>query len=82
MRCGGERICINLINNIRKHYKVSKDEILYIGDTNVDEETALNSGLDYYLVTYGYRTKEELKEMCPNAKTVDTCEELFNLLKR
>ncbi len=72
----------SMINNVISRFGIQKDECLYIGDTNVDEETAVNSGLDYYLVTYGYRTKDELKEMCPKAKTVDTCEELFNLLKR
>ena len=54
----------NMINNILSHFGLAKEDAMYIGDTNVDEETALNSQLDYVLVTYGYRTKEEIKKTC------------------
>ena len=72
----------DMINNIRKHYKVSKEEILYIGDTNVDEETAQNGDVDYVLVTYGYRTKEEIKNSCICTNLVDTPEELLNYIRK
>ena len=70
----------NMIDNIIKHYNVSKDEVLYIGDTNVDEETALNSKVDYALVTYGYRTKEEIKNSCQSTNLIDTTEDVFNYI--
>ena len=54
----------DMINNIISHFNIDKSEVIYIGDTNVDEETALNSGLDYVLVSYGYRTLEEIKKTC------------------
>lgn len=54
----------DMINNILKHFGLNKENAMYIGDTNVDEETALNSELDYVLVTYGYRTEEEIKKTC------------------
>ena len=66
-----------MIENILKHYHLTKDEVLYVGDTNVDEETALNAGVDYILVTYGYRTKEEIKNSCVCTNLVDTPEELL-----
>jgi len=58
----------DMIDKTLSYFNLSKEETLYIGDTNVDEETAINSSLDYILVTYGYRTIEELKKMCPSAE--------------
>lgn len=70
----------NMIDNIVRHYEVTKDEVLYIGDTNVDEETALNSGVDYILVTYGYRTEEEIKNSCTSKNLAHDKEEILNYL--
>ncbi|MBQ8208478.1 MAG: HAD family hydrolase [Clostridia bacterium] len=39
---------------------VSKNEAVYIGDSEVDVLTAKNSGLDCISVLWGFRTKEEL----------------------
>lgn len=71
----------HMIENILNHYDVSKDEVLYIGDTNVDEETALNAGVDYILVTYGYRTVEEIKKTCHCTNLAFTPEELYQKIK-
>ena len=71
----------NMIDNIVNHYGVNKDEVLYIGDTNVDEETALNAKVDYVLVTYGYRTKEEIKKSCICTNLLDNPEQVFNYIK-
>ena len=69
-----------LINKIVEEYKLDKNECLYIGDTNVDKETADNSGLKYKLVNYGFRNKEELKKLCPNDTTISSVDELYNYL--
>jgi len=69
-----------LINKIIKENNINKDECLYIGDTNVDKESATNVGLPYLLVNYGYRTKEELEKMCPNDTTISSVDELYNYL--
>ena len=71
----------DMINNIVSHYKVSKNDVLYIGDTNVDEETALNGEVDYVLVTYGYRTIEEIKNSCRCTNLVNTPEELLKYIE-
>lgn len=71
----------DMINNIINHYGVSKDEVLYVGDTNVDEETALNSEVDYVLVSYGYRTIEEIKNKCRTRHIVDTPEDVYKYIK-
>ena len=39
-----------------------KSEILYIGDTIMDHETAQNAGLDDITVTWGFRTRQQLEE--------------------
>lgn len=67
-----------LINKIIKEYKLNKKDILYVGDTNVDKESALNAGLQYLLVNYGYRTKEELEKMCPNDTTISDANALYD----
>ena len=68
-----ETICLKL--------GVDKKDSFYIGDTNVDMETTENSKVDYVLVTYGYRTKDELAVQCPNRPTIDSITELENYLK-
>ena len=40
---------------------LSKDDIIYVGDSEVDYETASNAGCDSFIVSYGFRTKEELE---------------------
>ena len=67
-----------LINKIIEENKINKADCLYIGDTNVDKESADNAGLSYLLVNYGYRTKEELEKMCPNDTTITSVDELYN----
>ena len=69
-----------LINKIIRENSINKGECLYIGDTNVDKESALNAGLDYRLVSYGYRTPHELQKMCPNDTPLTSVDELFNYL--
>lgn len=67
-----------LIDKIIKENKLNKNDCLYIGDTNIDKESATNAGLDYLLVNYGYRTKEELEKMCPNDTSISNVNELYN----
>lgn len=69
-----------LINKVFKEYSLNKEDCLYIGDTNVDKETADNAGLKYLLVNYGYRNKDELKKMCPNDTTISSPKDLFNFI--
>lgn len=69
-----------LIDKILDENNIDKKDCLYIGDTNVDKESALNAKLDYRLVSYGYRTKEELEKMCPNDTPFSSVNELTDLL--
>ena len=71
-----------MVETICKRFGVNKANAFYIGDTNVDMETAVNSKVDYVLVTYGYRTKEELLEQCKGSPMIDTIEELEGFIKK
>lgn len=57
----------------------SPDEAVYIGDSEVDKETADNAGLPAILVTWGFRDKSLLDSLKP-AHIVSSCGELRNLL--
>ena len=41
---------------------VKKEEAVYIGDSDVDLKTAENAGMDVIAVTWGFRSREFLKE--------------------
>ena len=69
-----------LIDKILDENNTNKEDCLYVGDTNVDKESADNAGLKYRLVSYGYRTKEELEKMCPNDTPFSSVKELSDYL--
>lgn len=57
----------------------SKEEAVYIGDSEVDVATAKNAGMDCIGVLWGFRTRSDLKNA--GAKTiVETTDELNKLL--
>lgn len=69
----------DMVNKVIKELRVDKKDCLYIGDTEIDYQTAINAGLDVVLVSYGYRDKKYLKEI-KNASIIDALRELNNLL--
>lgn len=69
-----------LINKIFKENNLNNKECLYVGDTDVDKQSAVNANLPYLLVNYGYRTKEELEKTCPNDKSISSVNELYHNL--
>ena len=46
---------------------ITKDEVIYVGDSNVDMETGINAGIKTIGVTWGFRTREELEAYAPYA---------------
>ena len=55
------------------------EQAVYIGDSEVDIQTAQNAGLDCICVDWGFRTKKDL--IRSGAKTiVSTCDEIRNIL--
>lgn len=57
------------------------DSAIYVGDSEVDFATAQNSGMDCALVTWGFRTVEELKECKPEV-WIHKPEELLSFLEK
>lgn len=55
---------------------LSNEEVLYIGDTDVDYETAINSNIKPVLCSWGYRDKELLLSL-----TKDVIDKPMELLK-
>ena len=54
-----------IVNEIVAAAGVAKSDVLYVGDSNVDMQTALNGGVDACGVTWGFRPKEELAAYHP-----------------
>ena len=56
-----------------------KERAVYIGDSEVDYNTARNSGMDCILVSWGFRDRE-LLESFPEAVVADDCAEILKML--
>jgi len=54
---------------------VNPEETIYIGDSNVDLNTAANAGIDSAWVSWGFRKRNEM-EGCEITNAFDTAEEL------
>ena len=52
------------------------EDAVYVGDSEVDFETANNSGIDFIIVDWGFRDSEHLIE-CGAEKTISTTAELI-----
>lgn len=73
----------DLVNKVLKELNIESKDALYIGDTEVDYQTAINSSLEVALVTYGYRTKEQLLKKIKNPPVfIDDLSGLINLLSK
>ncbi len=59
---------------------VTKEETLLIGDSEHDGQTANNAGVDFVGVTFGARTREELKAFKP-VFIADSFDEILDFLK-
>lgn len=66
-----------LIEKVLRENNIKREECLFIGDSEVDKETATNANIKFKLVNYGYRTKEELLNTCPKDTSIDSIPALF-----
>lgn len=55
--------------------ELSREDVVYIGDSNVDMQTGANAGVRTIGVTWGFRSRKELEDCNPSA-VVDTVEAL------
>ena len=68
-----------IVYDILKKANVSKEEVLYVGDSGVDMQTAIHAGVDAVGVTWGFRPLAELESFCPKG-VVDKAEELLGFV--
>lgn len=50
------------VNYLIERFGAEKKDVLYVGDSNVDMETAINAGVDSCGVLWGFRTEKELSD--------------------
>lgn len=68
--------CPDSVKEVLKQLKVEKEDAVYIGDSDVDIETAANAGMKCISVDWGFRDREFLLEHGA-ACIVSTTEELY-----
>ncbi len=70
-----------IVDQCRQAAGAEKEEVLYVGDSNVDMQTGLGAGVDTVGVTWGFRSREELAAFHPTA-VVDAPAQLEELILR
>ena len=68
-----------IVFDILKKADVSAEETLYVGDSGVDMQTALNAGVDAVGVTWGFRPRAELEGFCPKG-LIDEAKDLLEFV--
>ena len=69
----------SIVNDIIATAGVTKEEVLYVGDSNVDMQTAHNAGVTAVGVAWGFRPRTALEALHP-AHIIEKAEELIPLL--
>lgn len=64
---------------IMDNLRISPEEAVYVGDSDVDIFTAKNAGISSVGVSWGFRGRQELEQAGADL-VVDTMDELFNAL--
>ena len=57
----------------------TKEDTIYVGDSEVDVATAKNAGIPCIIVTWGFRDREELESLNPDY-IIDTPEQILEIL--
>ena len=69
----------SIVFDILQKANVNKEEVLYVGDSGVDMQTAINAGVDAVGVTWGFRPRTELEGFQPIG-LIDKAEELLGFI--
>jgi phosphoglycolate phosphatase len=70
-----------IVNEILASCGIAAGDALFVGDSGVDMQTAINSGVEACGVTWGFRPRAELTALNP-AHIVDRPEEIMEILSR
>ena len=71
----------DMVETAARDLGVELTRCLYVGDTEVDVDTARNAGIDCVCVTWGFRTREELKA-AGGTVIIDSPEELVSFVEK
>lgn len=69
----------SIVFDILQKTHVSKEDVLYVGDSGVDMQTAINAGVDAVGVTWGFRPRAELESFQPMG-LIDKAEDLLEFI--
>lgn len=64
-----------IVEDILESLHVGNADVLYVGDSDVDMQTAINANVDAVAVSWGFRSRAELESYHPLA-VIDSAEEL------
>ena len=64
-----------IVHSILATCSVCSEDVLYVGDSGVDMQTAANAGVEACGVTWGFRPRQELEDLHP-AHIVDCAEDI------
>ena len=66
----------DLVLQTLRAMQIRPEKALYVGDSEIDIQTARNAGMDCAAVSWGFRSRDYLAQKSPEY-LVDTCEELL-----
>lgn len=69
----------HMVLQMMDKYSLDKKDVCFIGDTEVDFNTAKNAGIDFIAVTWGFRTRRQIEDLNPKY-IVEDIEELKNTI--
>ena len=69
----------DMIDKVLKEFNLSSSDSVYVGDTDVDIETAKNSNMDMITVLWGFRDKDFLTK-CGGTNFVNAPQEILSTL--
>lgn len=69
----------SIVFDILQKANVAKEDVLYVGDSGVDMQTAINAGVDAVGVAWGFRPRAELEGFSPKG-VIDKAEELLEFV--
>ena len=65
--------------NVIEEYGFDKSKVLYVGNSEVDVQTAKNASIDGLFLSYGYRPKEELLKYTD--RVIDSASEIIDYIR-
>ncbi len=67
------------VNEILSIFEISKEDCFFVGDSETDMQTAVNSGMEAIGVSWGFRTVDEMRNNGANY-IIDEPKQIFDLL--